>query len=154
MVGAIALYESFFSASPEDQIKKTLGELANIVSVKEGDTLLSRTARLRSRLKDVVDDDVSVNVAELGIDVHGRRKLEEDAAKAGVMFQTADCVFAKLAIKLDEPNTLATVDGVALVTGLRGGDRKVDERAVHFLVRKSDGNWRVTTIDVAEPKRD
>lgn len=152
-IAAIALYVSFFSASPEDQIRKTLNELAKIVSVKEGDTLLSRTARLRSRLKDVVDDDVSVSVAELGVDAHGRHKLEEDAAKAGLVFQTADCVFAKLAIKLDEPKTFATVDGVALVTALRGGERKVDERAVHFLLRK-DGDWRVTTIDVAAPKRE
>lgn len=67
------------------------------------------------------------------------------------MFQTADCIFAKLAIKIDQPETLATVDGVAVVTALRGGERKLDERAVHFMLRKSDGDWRVSTIDVALP---
>jgi hypothetical protein len=153
MLAAIALYFTFFSASPEDRVRKTLSEFAAIVSVKDGDTLISRTARLRSRLKDVVDDDVRVDVDELRIDVRGRRDLEDAAIKTGLMFQSADCVFAKLAIKLDAPETLATVDGVALVTALRGGERKVDERAVHFLLRK-DGAWRITTIDVAPPKNE
>jgi hypothetical protein len=40
------------------------------------------------------------------------------------------------------------VDGVALVTAIRGGERKVDKRDVHFLLRK-DGAWKVSTIDVA-----
>ncbi|HVH42266.1 MAG TPA: hypothetical protein VM925_07970 [Labilithrix sp.] len=154
LVAGIALWLTFFHASPEDRIKKTLNELAKIVSVKDGDTILSRTARLRSRMKEVVDDDVRVNVAELGIDVRTRHKLEEDAAKAGLMFQSADCVFANLAIRIDPAGTLATVDGLALVTANRGGERKVDKRDVHFLLRKNDGDWLVTTIDVAPPKPD
>ena len=64
VIASIALWLTFFGASEEDQIKKTLGELAKVVAVKDGDTLLSRTARLRSRLKDIVVEDVRVDVAE------------------------------------------------------------------------------------------
>ncbi|MBX3212850.1 MAG: hypothetical protein KF850_12505 [Labilithrix sp.] len=149
-IAAVALWFTFFRASEEDQIRKTLGELAAIVAVKDGDTLLSRMGRLRSRMKEVVDDDVRVHVAELNMDVRGRHKLEEDATKAGLMFQSADCTFASLSIKVDPAGTVATVDGVALVTALRGGERKVDKRDVHFLLRK-DGAWKVSTIDVAVP---
>lgn len=152
VIGVIALCFTFFGSSPEDRVKQTLGELAKIVSVKEGDTILSRTARLRSRMKEVVDDNVFVNVAELGIDVRGRRQLEDAAAKAVVMYQSADCLFTKLVIKIDEPQVIANVDGVALVTAQQGGERKIDERAIHFLLRKDDGVWRVTTIDVAPKK--
>ncbi len=152
-VASIALWLTFFRASEEDQIKKTLGELARIVAVKDGDTLISRTARLRSQLKDVVYDDIRVDVSELNLDVRGRQKLEDDATKAGLVFQRADCTLVNLSIKVDPAGTLATVDGVALVTAVRGGERRVDKRDVHFLLRK-DGAWKVSAVDVAAPKQD
>lgn len=153
IVAGIALWLTFSRESEEDKIRKQLTELTKIVSVKEGDTLLSRMARLRSRMKEVVVDDVRVNVAELSMDARGRHKLEEDAAKAGLMFQSADCELAHVAIKLDPAGTVAQVDAIALVTALRGGERKVDKRDVHFLLHK-DGDWKIATIDVAVPKQD
>jgi hypothetical protein len=153
VVAGIALWLTFFRASEEDRIRKTLGQLAKIVAVKDGDTILSRTARLRSGMKETVDDDVRVNIAELNIDVRGRHKLEEDAVKAGLLYQNADCDFTSLSIKVDPASTVATVDGLALVTANRGGERKVDKRDVHFLLHK-DGEWKVSTIDVAVPRQD
>ncbi len=153
LVASVALWLTFFRASDEDRIRKTIGELAQIVSVKDGDTLLSRMARLRSRLKDVVEDDVRVNVDEMNIDVRGRQKLEEDAARAGLMFQSADCAFTNVTTKVDPGGVIATVDATALVTANRAGERKVDKRDVHFLLRK-DGDWKISTIDVAPPKQD
>ncbi|MBX3219470.1 MAG: hypothetical protein KF795_03055 [Labilithrix sp.] len=152
-VAAVALWVTFFRASEEDRIKQTLAELATIVAVKDGDTLLSRMGRLRSRMKEVVDDDVRVHVAELNMDLRGRHKFEEDATKAGLVFQSADCTFANLSIKVDPDGTVATADGIALVTAVRGGERKVDKRDVHFLLRK-DGSWKISTIDVAVPAAD
>lgn len=153
LVAAVAIWLTLFRASDEDRIRTTLGELAKIVAVKDGDTLLSRLARLRSRMKEVVEDDVRVNVAELGLDVSGRQKLEEDAAKAGLMFQSADCAFTNLTVRVDPGGTLATVDALALVTANRGGERKVDKRDVHFLLRK-DGAWKISTIDVAAVRQE
>lgn len=152
VVASVALYLTFFRSSDEDRIRKVLGELTKVVAVKEGDTIISRTARVRSGLREIVDDDVRVNVAELNIDVRGRAKLEEDAIKVGLLYQSADCDLTSISIKLDPQATVATVDAVALVTGSRGGERRVDKRDVHFLLRK-DGDWRITTIDVA-PRRD
>jgi hypothetical protein len=153
-VASVALWLTFFRDSDEDRVRKVLTELVKTVMVKEGDTLLSRTARLRSHLKDIVDEDVRVNVAELSLDLRGRAKLEEGAAKAGLVYQTADCEFApnSLVIKLDPAGTVATVDALALVTATRGGERQVDKRDVHFLLHK-DGAWKITTIDVA-PRKD
>lgn len=153
VVASVALYLTFFRASEEDKIRKVLTELAKIVAVKDGDTIISRTGRLRSRLKEVVEDDVYVNVAEMNLDVRGRAKLEDDAAKAGLMFQTADCEFTNLSIKVDPGGVVATVDALALVTAHRGGERQVDKRDVHFLLRK-DGDWKISTIDVASKKNE
>ena len=153
IVAGIALWLTFFRASEEDRIRKALGELTKIVAVKEGDTLLSRMARLRSRTKEIVSDDVRVNVPELNMDVRGRHKFEEDAAKAGLMFQSADCELMNVSIRVDPAGSVAQVDSVALVTAVRGGERRLDKRDVHFLLHK-DGDWKITSIDVAVPKQD
>jgi hypothetical protein len=152
LVASVALYLTFFHTSEEERIRKVLDDLTKVVAIKEGDTILTRTARVRSGLQPIVDDDVRVNVGELNIDVRGRAKLEEDAIKVGLLYQNGDCDLTNVRIKLDPQATVATVDAVARVTASRGGERQVDQRDVHFLLRK-DGDWKISTIDVA-PRRD
>ena len=147
VIGAIVLWLTLFRASEEDQIKKTLDRLVKTVMVKEGDNIISRTARLKSELAEIVDDDVRIDVPDLHISTTGRKELVEKAAQAGVMFSSADCELTNTRIQIDEGATTAKVDAIAVFTGVRGGDRRVDRREVHFLLRK-DGHWRVTTIDV------
>lgn len=153
VVAALVLAFTFlFRDGDEERIRKLLADLAKVVSVKKDDNVLSRTARLRSGLKDVVSDDVRVTVPELGVRSMDRKQLEDDAARAGLLFSEADCEFSNVTIELDEGATFATVDAVAIVTGVRGGERKVDRRDVHLLVRK-DGDWKITSIDVLPQQR-
>ena len=147
VVAAIALFLTFFRSSDEDKIKKCLSDFAKVVEVKEGDTILSRTSRMRTKFKDMVDEDVTVSVEELNIDVRGRKKLEDDAAKAGLMYATASVEFVGTKLKLDAGGNVATVDTTAVVTAIKGGERQADRRDVHFLLRK-DGDWKITSIDV------
>jgi len=152
VVAAIAAY--FFTLpSDEDQIKKCLSTFASIVSVKENDTIISRTARMRSRMQEVVRDDVQVTVEELSIDVRGREKLEDDAAKAGLAYSDAECTFIGTKIEIDPAKTFAKVDATAVVTAKSGGERKVDKRDVHFLLRKDDG-WKIDTLRVNRTRAD
>jgi hypothetical protein len=151
VIAIAALGLTFFRSSDEERVRKTLETLAQIVAVQEGDTILSRTARLRSRMKEVVDDDVRVNVADLSMDVRGRHKLEEDGVKVGLLYSSATVDFSNLSIKIDPQGTVATVDAAARVTATVGGERKTDKRDVHFLLHK-DGDWKITTIDVAPNK--
>jgi hypothetical protein len=153
LVAGVALYFTFFRDTDEERIKKVLSRFAKVVSVKADDNVLSRTGRLRSELKTVVDDGVRVTVPELNVRSSGRKQLEDDAARAGLAFSEAECEFGSVAIKLDEGATFATVDAIAVVTGVRGGERKVDRRDVHFLVRK-DGDWKITSIDVLPQPRE
>ena len=115
--------------------------------VKEGDNLLTRTARIKSELSEVVDDDVRVDVPDLHLSSTGRAAVVEKSAQAGIVFTSADCELTGMKIQLDEGGSTAKVDALAVFTGVRGGERRVDKRDVHFLLRK-DGQWRVTTIDV------
>ena len=147
VVGAIVLWLTLFRASEEDKIKRTLDRLVKTVMVKEGDNIISRTARLKSELAEIVDDDVRIDVPDLHISTTGRKDVVEKAAQAGVMFSSADCELTNTKIQIDEGATTAKVDTLAIFTGVRGGERRIDRRDVHFLLRK-DGSWRVTTIDV------
>ena len=152
-VAGVALWLTFARGSDEDRIRKTLDDLGAIVAVKDGDTVLSRVGRLRSRMKDVVVDDVHANVSELGIDVRGRSKLEDEAARGGLIYSRAGVTFSAVSIKLDPAGTVATVDALAVVTAERGGERRAEKRDVHFLFQK-DGDWKISTIDVAARKDD
>lgn len=153
IVGAVALWLTVFRPSEEDKIRKALDRFVRAVAVKPDDNIIARTGRLKTELKDTVSDDVYVVVPDLGIRVIGRPLLVENATKAGLVFQTADCDLTGMTIKVDDAATTAKVDALAVVTGTRGGERKIDKRAVHFLLRK-DGDWRITTIDVAASREE
>jgi len=145
---AVVLWFTLFRPSEEERVRKVLDRFAKAVVIKSDDTILSRTGRLRAELKATVTDDVYVDVSDLGIRVTSRAALVEDATKAGLVFQSADCSLTGMTIKIDASASSAKVDALAVVTGERGGERRVDRRPVHFLLRK-DGDWRITTIDVA-----
>jgi SnoaL-like domain len=145
---AVALWLTVFRPSEDDRIRKVLDRFARAVQVKPDDNILSRAGRLRSELKETVADDVHVDVSDLNIRVTTRAALVENATTAGMVFQSAECSLTGMTIKVDESATTAKVDALAVVTAERGGERKVDRRPVHFLLRK-DGDWRITTIDVA-----
>ena len=147
-VAAIALWFTLFRPSEEDRIRKVLDRFAKAVQVKQDDNIIMRSGRLKSELKETVADDVHVDVSDLNVRVTNRAALVDNATKAGLIFQSADCDLTGMTIKVDENTTTAKVDAIAVVTGDRGGQRKVDRRPVHFLLRK-DGDWHITTIDVA-----
>ncbi len=149
LVAIVALVVFLTRPSDEQRVKATLDRLVAIVSVKEGDTVLSRAARVRSGAKEIVDDGVRLEVPDLQLRVTGREAFVDGATKAGLLYNSATAELVSVDVKLDEAKTTAKVDATALVTGLRGAERRVDKRRVHFLLRK-DGDWKVTTIDVAE----
>jgi len=150
-LAAVALWLTVFRPSEEDLIRNVLDRFAKAVAVRPDENPLGRLGRIKSELKETVSDDVYVVVPDLGIRVVNRASLADNAAKAGLVFQSAECVLAGANIKIDENATTAKVDALAIVTGSRGGERRVDKRNVHLLLRK-DGQWRIATIDVAPPQ--
>ncbi len=151
VVAAIVLYVTVFHASDEDRIRQVLARLAKAVAVKEDDNILARNGRIKSELKDIVTDLVSVDVAELNLRVTGRPDLAENATKIGVVYASATVDFTQMAMTIDEASASAKVDCVAIVTGSRGGEKRSDKRDVHFRLHK-EGSWRITTIDVLPPR--
>lgn len=152
-VAAVALWLTVFRPSEEDRIRKVLDRFTKAVAVKQDDNILSRAGRVKSELKETVADDVYVDVADFNVRVTNRKDLADNATKVGVLYNSADCELTSMTIKIDESATTAKVDALAVVTGERGGERKIDKRPVHFLLRK-DGTWKITTIDVATSRAD
>ena len=152
-VAAVALWLTVFRPSEEDRIRKVLDRFAKAVAVKQDDNIISRAGRVNSELKETVADDVYADVADFNVRITNRKDLAENATKAGLMFTSADCELTSMTIKVDDSATTAKVDALALVSGSRNGERKVDKRPVHFLLRK-DGSWKITTIDVATARQD
>jgi len=150
VLAIVTLWLTVFRPSEEDRIRNVLARFTKAVAVRSDDNILARTGRLRSELKETVTDDVYVVVPDFSIRVVDRASLVDSAAKAGLVFQSADAELTGMTIKVDEGATTAKVDALAIVTGDRGGERKVDKRSVHFLLRK-DGDWKIATIDVAAP---
>ena len=151
LLGVIALWLTVFRPSEEDRIRKTLGRITKAVAVKSDDNPLARMGRLKSELKETTTDDVFVTVPDFDVRVTNRTTLVEAASKAPAVYSSADVELTGLTIKVDDAATTAKADAIAVVTGERGGERKIDKRDVHFLLRK-DGEWKVTTIDVAAPR--
>lgn len=147
LVVAVTVVVTIFRPSEEDRIRKALVTFAEAVRVKPDDTLLSRVGRLKSQLGATVDEGVRVSVPDLDLHVTSREKLVETAAQARLMFQSAECELTDLKIKVDDAATTAKVDATGVVNGTRGGEKRVERRGVHFLLRK-DGDWKITTIDV------
>jgi len=152
-VAAVALWFTVFRPSEEDRIRKVLDRFAKVVAVKPDENILSRVGRLNSVLKETVSDDIYVVVPDLNIRVTTRADLAQNAAKAGLVFQSADCDLTGMVIKVDDAATVAQVDAVAVVTGSRSGETKIDKRPVHFNLRK-DGDWRITSVDVASSRQE
>lgn len=154
LAAGVALYLTFFRDSEEERIRKVLTELTRMIEVKDGENVLGRTARLRSKTQDLVEDDVRVTLSERSLDVRGRKDFEDNATRLGLLYQKASCELTRVKVRVD-PNaatgSIATVDADAVLTAVRGGERKADRRAVHFLLRK-DGGWRVSSIEVAAPR--
>lgn len=150
---AIVLWFTFLRPSDEDRIRDVLNRFAKAVAVKRDDNVLARAGRIKSELKETVSDGVYVDVADLSIRVSNRKDLADKAVQAAGVFSTASCELTGMTIKVDDSKTSAKVDALAIVTGERGGERKIDKRSVHFLLRK-DGTWKITTIDVAAARGD
>src|SRR5690349_796123 len=86
LLASIVMWATFFRASEEDHIRQTLTRLTKAVMVKEGDNLLTRTARIKSELSVVVDDDVRVDVPDVHVSSTGRAAVVEKSAQLGLVY--------------------------------------------------------------------
>jgi hypothetical protein len=149
---AATIYFVFFAGSDEEKIRTTVDRLAHAVEVRADDTnALTRAARVKRALDDLVDEDVRLSVPELGAR-QGRSGLVELGSQVTLAYSKVTIDPHDLTIKLDPSKTTAKVGGRATVRGTTSmGDDRRDERAFDLLMRKDGGSWKVTSITVWPP---
>jgi phosphoribosylformylglycinamidine synthase len=150
---AIFLYAVFFAESEEEKVRGRLGELADAVAVREGETNpLLRGARLKDAFEELLAKEVVVRIPELAGAVAGRRDLVGIATQAASLWRTASFDLGGLRLELDEPKTSAHATGEIMLVGTRhSGEPERDERSVSIRLDKIEGRWLVVSIAVSAP---
>lgn len=146
---AAAIYFVFFAGTDEEKIRGAIERLAKAVQVTadDGNPIL-KTARVRSELAAVLTDDAHVTVPELGTK-QGRDSIAEMAVQGSLAYRSAEVDMHDLQIKLDDAKTTAKVGARAhLRATTRAGEEQRDQRAVDFLLRKTEGRWKIASITV------
>lgn len=149
---AITLWLTLFRPSEDERVRQVLTRFAKAVAINKDDNVLSRAARLKSELKETVADDVYVDVPDMSVRTSSRAALVEGATNASLVYSSAHCELIGVTIKVDDAKLTAKADATALVSTMHGAEGNRVKRAVHFLLRKDDGSWRITTIDVASAR--
>lgn len=143
-------YALLASASPEELIGEKLDELERAVSLEAGTNSALHTARLEGELRDIFDDEVTLTIPELTSARAGLQPLVAIASKAALHYQTLELSFDSRNIEVDDAGNTATARVRGRAVAEHGANRYADERRIDFGFVLHDGEWRVSSVDVAE----
>jgi ketosteroid isomerase-like protein len=141
----------FFGDSDERKIRARLDELANAVETKQDESIVFRALRLRKVFDEVFEPEASLRAPELQ-DATGVKDLTALAAAAPRHFGDLDVNIGKVDLHIEPAANQARATAEVIVSGTMGGELRRDERAVTFMLRKRDGEWRIELIEVAEKR--
>ncbi|HEY3498544.1 MAG TPA: hypothetical protein VGK73_27830 [Polyangiaceae bacterium] len=155
-IGVIAasillLVYALLGSSDEDRVMERLKELASAVETKEGESLVFRTARINGVFKEALEKNAALTSPELGTTT-GRQELAALAGQATRLSPEFQVSLGETDVRLEGEE--ARVVSVVTLTGTRDGELRRDQRHVRFLLRKTDGDWRVAAIDVEAKSED
>lgn len=153
LLAGVAIVFTLSRHSDEDLIRGQLSRLAKAVRVTAGpgeSNPLLRVARLRSEFREIFEADVRVTIPELPMALPTEPvALADSAAQLTVIYRAFDVDFSDVQIKLDDARLTAQVQATANVAATSRDGLSRDTRPVDFLLRKVDGTWRVSSINVS-----
>jgi hypothetical protein len=135
-----------FGGSDEDKILVRVKELASAVETRADESIVFRTARINKAFKDGLESDVTFRAPELA-SKSGVRELALLAAEAGQMFGSVRLSVGATDVHVEGADARAVSE--ITLTSERGNELHGDRRSVRFELRRSGGEWRVRSIDVA-----
>lgn len=147
---AVGLYATFVS-SDERKIRGQLVDLAEAVRIDDGElNPLVRHRRLSTELAEIVSEDASVSVEEVGEELRGRAEIIGAAAQLAAVYQSADVSFDRVNVRIDPSGATARATATAALLGAPHGQQpKREERRVTFQLSKIKGDWRIKSATVA-----
>ena len=147
----LVLVYALLGSSDEDRIVTRLKELASAVETKEGESLIFRMARINGAFKEALTTNAALSAPELGTTT-GQKELAMLAGQANRFSSTFQVSIGETDVRIDGDE--ARVVSVVTLTGLQEGELRRDLRHVRFLLRKSEGDWKVASIDVQARSED
>lgn len=139
--------------SDEERIRQRLDRLAAAVSVKGDENVIVRTGRLRSEFHELLAEQASASVPELGVSRSGRRDLADAAAQAGLRFHHGQVSLVDVHVQVEPDRKSGEAKATARLSGSWGGDLRDEVRRVTFRVDKVDGEWLVSSVAVSPRDR-
>lgn len=148
LVSLALLAYVIFGGSDEDKIVLRVKELAAAVETRPDESnVVFRTARINKVFKAALDPEITFRAPELPSKT-GIRELALLAAEAGQTFGNVRLSVGATDVHV-AGDTARAVSEITL-TSERGNELHGDRRSVRFELRRSGGDWRVRSIDVAE----
>jgi hypothetical protein len=135
--------------SEERQIRGRLRELALAASLEGTETEMVRLTKA-AQVSKYFAQDVVVDLGEPYPPIEGRDSLVAMAARAGPPGGVLQIEFVDVEVTVDADARTARVSLTAKATGRApaGGRDPVDARELSLTLRKADGPWVISRIDV------
>ncbi|MCC6216899.1 MAG: hypothetical protein IT376_18720 [Polyangiaceae bacterium] len=143
----------FAGETDEEQIRRVLARLEELVSVEEGSgNPAMRALALAKSYEEVFEERVEATVPEVVRVRADRRELGQVTAREQDRYDHLSVSLRRLEIQIDGSGRNAQVSGIAYLAGTRRGDSAVerDERHVSFRFSKNEAaEWRIHSVVVA-----
>jgi hypothetical protein len=144
----LVFYAVFSRQSEEEQIQEVLDRLELSVGVSsEPENPVFRLTRLNKEFEELFDDRVRVFIPELTSLRSGRKDLAGLAARAPTWFSTLEIDFTDVKIQAGKINA-RVFTSAQLVASRAGRGLERDVRDVEFGFTKSDGSWKIDSVNV------
>lgn len=141
----------FARETDEEAIRRRLDAIAAAVAIIPDEGILPRAGRVKSGLVESLEKQATVTIPEVGERVD-RETLIGAAVGAGQRWRTGDLSWTDVTVAVR--GDTAHVDATAKLTATGGGQPRSDERKVALDLRKADGEWVVTAVDVSPSARE
>jgi len=138
----------FARETDEEAIRRRLDALAAAVVIVPDEAVVPRALRVRQGLQEGIERRARIDVPDVGVQLD-RDELVAAAVQAGQRYRAGDVAWSDVRVEV-RTGTEAHVEATAKLTATGGGgEPRSDERAVSLDLRKVEGTWLVTAIDVA-----
>lgn len=139
----------FARETDEEAIRRRLEVIAGAVAILPEEGVVPRALRVKEGLEESIAKDATIAVPEL------RERLDREtligaAVQAGQRWSSGRVSYRGLSIE-KRGDGQAHVSATAVLDGTSGAEPRSDERSVSIDLRRVDGEWVVTRLEV-EPE--
>ncbi len=149
IVIAAAVWAVSHWRSDERQIRRQLGQLAELLEKPAGESALAGANQVR-QIGDLLTTNFEIDIAPYGQVVRDRQELLRTAMGYRSRVETAGLAFRGVEIELGNAGRTATLQAVAVLSGRDAAGPRRDAYRVALDWVEQGGEWKISRIDVVE----